>query len=1130
MRISVISFLAIVFLFAFTLNLLGQSEDLVLYTFTNETTEPEFVHFNINASEFQISSGSVGFGSSQEGTWGGSGVPYAEGTGGWSAETSDDAKYFYLTLEGEDEATFNITNISFQYRATGAGPSAMTVTINGDDIHSIDVIENETLDFNLDISGYENLSDAEIKIKGWDNGSRETSGGGAFRVNDVLVEGTFEDVDGPVITHTPLDDNESTDNRTATATITGNALVTENDNRPVLHYRVDGGSWNHTYYDSQIGDEFSFVIPGQPENSIVEYYLAATDADAVTTNPTGGSGQNPPGSTPPDNFHSYTILETDDPDNDVVSLTQIGEAYTDNFIGFLGEDDPQYWFTYDDDGVAESEWLGTDAGTSTGGGKYSYGDTGDGETFDGSLGFLPTSTRAIYAEITFINNTGETIEQLDISYDAEHWRSASGGRNNGWTVYLVVNDIENEITDLQFIAPNDLPGGAVDEGDRVHPRSASVGGLNIPDGEMFTIRYFGDNGDGTGSRQGVAIDNFSVTPHDDDEVPPVGDGPEIIHTPLDDTESTDDRTVTAAITGNDLVTESNNRPALHYRVDGGNWSHTYYESRDENEFSFVIPGQSVNSTVEYYLAAKDADDVTTSPAGGSGENPPGSTPPENFHSYEILETAPDPEGIVITLSADPEDTSEENRVQFPYAGMGNEEGDIEHFSEDDWTYIDPQFTFYAVAEGDDEIIAAEFYFEWDHTLGTLDIEEGNFFENENSVFEVIEVDDGKLRINASSLQGNVMPFDGSHFAEITVTVTQPGFHQLAISDVDLRYYDAASDTQIEVPSVSHPGEIKFYLGDFGREDNDSFVGDRGDGEIDFTDLMLFSEAYWSVRGEDDEYRTKYDIGPTDEGGSYFAMPSSDGVIDFEDLVIFSIGYYKSADGELQKQIIEPLRIVVHAIEERGNSVIVPLGFEGVVDDVRAISLELGYPESALSFIGANAAGELDQEMGFYASRELTGRVQLDAAIIRDAFSQEGVFAYLHFDRNNSFDPGSIGFISAIARNSTNSDIPVEFSGFADDRDAQRPVTFNLSQNYPNPFNPVTTIEYQLPEDVHVSIVVYNVLGEKVAELIHEYQESGYHSVAWDGTTMNNIPAPSGMYIYRMQAGDYTKTKRMTLLK
>jgi len=744
-----------------------------------------------------------------------------------------------------------------------------------------------------------------------------------------------------------------------------------------------------------------------------------------------------------------------------------------------------------------------------------------------SSGFTNDSTATIedaianndYIEFTMQAQDGFTVSLSSI--DARFRRSSTGPDHFQWMYSL--DEFATDGIEIGEVIIYEEEGGNGHDQDIID--LSGITELQDVDSEtVITVRLYGWNA-------GAAGGTFALGRRSGNDLEITGSigmppGPVITHSPLGDTESTDNRTVTATITGDDLITVGDDRPVLWYSIDdGGSWTHTYFDVQDGDEFEFTIPGQPIDTEVSYYLAARDNDDVTTNPFGGSGENPPGNISPEAYHSYTILESEPEPEGFVITLSADPDDTSEENRIAFPYAGMGTEDGDIQFYGDDDWTYIDPEFIFYVVAEGDDEIIAAEFYIEWDHTQLSVTIEEGNFFANQNSGWEVLEVDDGLVRVNASSLQGNVAPFPGSYFAEISVAVTEPGFGEISIADVDLRYYDASADEQVEIPSETFDGEIKFYLGDFGREDD----GELGDGIIDFNDLMLFSGAYWTERGDDD-YRTKYDIGPTDAGGSYFAMPSPDGVIDFEDLVIFSIGYYKSADGELLKDRAEPLRIIAYEPEERANKLSIPIGFEGDVTDVRALSFKFDYPNASLSFIDAAASGELDQEMGFIASREIDGIVQVDASIIREVFSQEGVFAYLHFEKDDAFDSGSIGFISAIARNSGNIDIPVELSTFADHRETGKPVTFHLSQNYPNPFNPVTTIEYQLPENAHVSIVVYNILGEKVAELVRENQESGYYSVEWDGRMHNNMSAPSGLYIYRIQAGEYTEAKRMMLLK
>lgn len=88
-----------------------------------------------------------------------------------------------------------------------------------------------------------------------------------------------------------------------------------------------------------------------------------------------------------------------------------------------------------------------------------------------------------------------------------------------------------------------------------------------------------------------------------------------------------------------------------------------------------------------------------------------------------------------------------------------------------------------------------------------------------------------------------------------------------------------------------------------------------------------------------------------------------------------------------------------------------------------------------------------------------------------------------------------------------------------------PMEFSLSQNYPNPFNASTTIKYNLPKSSDVSIEIFDILGRKVETLVSGNQSAGSHSVIWNAQN-----ATSGVYFYRIQAGDYSDTKRCLLLK
>jgi hypothetical protein len=97
-------------------------------------------------------------------------------------------------------------------------------------------------------------------------------------------------------------------------------------------------------------------------------------------------------------------------------------------------------------------------------------------------------------------------------------------------------------------------------------------------------------------------------------------------------------------------------------------------------------------------------------------------------------------------------------------------------------------------------------------------------------------------------------------------------------------------------------------------------------------------------------------------------------------------------------------------------------------------------------------------------------------------------------------------------------------------DENLPAGFALEQNYPNPFNPTTSISFSLPSAQHVKLEIYNVQGQKVRTLVDEMRSAGEHSIEWDATSDAGDKVASGVYFYRLTAGDYVISKKMTLLK
>lgn len=114
-------------------------------------------------------------------------------------------------------------------------------------------------------------------------------------------------------------------------------------------------------------------------------------------------------------------------------------------------------------------------------------------------------------------------------------------------------------------------------------------------------------------------------------------------------------------------------------------------------------------------------------------------------------------------------------------------------------------------------------------------------------------------------------------------------------------------------------------------------------------------------------------------------------------------------------------------------------------------------------------------------------------------------------------------------------VPTNIKTFVEEANTDIPTTFTLEQNYPNPFsslaasrftgNPTTTIAFSLPRPEHVTLKIYNTLGEEVATVLQETRNSGTHRVPWQPENL-----PSGVYLYRLQAGNFAQTKKLLFVK
>ncbi|MDP3830288.1 MAG: T9SS type A sorting domain-containing protein, partial [Ignavibacteriaceae bacterium] len=93
-----------------------------------------------------------------------------------------------------------------------------------------------------------------------------------------------------------------------------------------------------------------------------------------------------------------------------------------------------------------------------------------------------------------------------------------------------------------------------------------------------------------------------------------------------------------------------------------------------------------------------------------------------------------------------------------------------------------------------------------------------------------------------------------------------------------------------------------------------------------------------------------------------------------------------------------------------------------------------------------------------------------------------------------------------------------------------PKEFSLNQNYPNPFNPTTTINFTVPKQDRVKVVIYDAMGRIVNEIMNDVIPAGKHQISWNGVDGNGSKVASGIYFYRLESSTSTLTKKMILMK
>ncbi len=155
--------------------------------------------------------------------------------------------------------------------------------------------------------------------------------------------------------------------------------------------------------------------------------------------------------------------------------------------------------------------------------------------------------------------------------------------------------------------------------------------------------------------------------------------------------------------------------------------------------------------------------------------------------------------------------------------------------------------------------------------------------------------------------------------------------------------------------------------------------------------------------------------------------------------------------------------------------------------------------------------------GFAVERSVDNKTFLNVGFVKGngTSTKENVYSYL--DKNVS---GKLYYrLNQIDFNGTS-----KYSKTIE-VDMNQPLSYLLNQNYPNPFNPTTVISYAIPKDGFITLKIYNMLGQEVANLYQGFQKAGSYHANFDASKL-----ASGMYLYKLQTNNFTETKKMLLLK
>jgi hypothetical protein len=321
--------------------------------------------------------------------------------------------------------------------------------------------------------------------------------------------------------------------------------------------------------------------------------------------------------------------------------------------------------------------------------------------------------------------------------------------------------------------------------------------------------------------------------------------------------------------------------------------------------------------------------------------------------------------------------------------------------------------------------------------------------------------------------------------------------------------DGATVYQYMVKSVDDSGvdvvsEMKSAIA------TSDLTGDfTGDAMVDLSDFAIFGANYGKAEANAPAtYVWAYDM-------------NADGMVDLSDFAIFGANYGATLEAAKGVTAELPTADVMMAMagdfdaDTNTYKLHVNIG-----QDIDGFEFLLSYDTNALEFAG-NVTG--------LVGLPIAGEKEEGVVTIADAFVGEKFNGTVTLNFNVLGEMNDMIFSIENARVMNGLDL-AQVTDIAEFEAKPVPTVYSLSQNFPNPFNPTTTIGYAIPQTGQVELAIFNTAGQKVRTLVAQEQSAGFYKMVWDGRNEMGESVGSGVYIYRLHSGSFSKTAKMNLIK